>query len=124
MEAKEIGERLVALCNQGKYEQALNELYSDDIVSIEARGDDAMPAETRGIEGVRGKGKWWVENHEVHSGSTEGPYPHHDKFAVRHRFDVTPKAGPMANKRFQMDEIAVYTVKNGKIVREEFYYGT
>jgi ketosteroid isomerase-like protein len=35
---------------------------------------------------------------------------------------VTPKAGPQKGKRMQMDEIGVYTVKNGKIVREEFFY--
>ena len=33
--------------------------------------------------------------------------------------DVTPKA---SGERMQMDEVAVYTVKDGKIVQEEFLY--
>ena len=123
MDTKQVGERLVELCNQGKNEQAVEELYDKDIVTIEAgSGSPEMPAEMRGIDAVRAKGKWWFENHEVHSGKTTGPYPHQDRFAVRHEYDVTAKGGPMTGQRFQMDEIAVYTVKDGKIVREEFYY--
>jgi ketosteroid isomerase-like protein len=32
---------------------------------------------------------------------------------------VTPKA---TGKRMQMDEVAVYTVRDGKIVEERFFY--
>jgi ketosteroid isomerase-like protein len=35
-------------------------------------------------------------------------------------FDVTPKA---TGQRVKNREIAVYTVANGLIVREEFFYG-
>ena len=31
-------------------------------------------------------------------------------------------AGPMAGKRMQAEEAGLYTVKNGKIVQEEFFY--
>ena len=37
--------------------------------------------------------------------------------AARHV--ITQKA---TNKRMTMDEIALYTIANGKIVREEFFY--
>jgi len=37
-------------------------------------------------------------------------------------FDVTPKDGPMQGKRFQMDEAGLYTVVDGNIVKEEFFY--
>jgi ketosteroid isomerase-like protein len=33
--------------------------------------------------------------------------------------DVTPKGG----KRTKMDEVGVFTVANGKIVEERFFYG-
>jgi ketosteroid isomerase-like protein len=33
--------------------------------------------------------------------------------------DVTPKAG---GERMQMKEVALYTVKDGKIAQEEFWY--
>ena len=41
---------------------------------------------------------------------------------VRFTFEVTPKTGPMAGKRMTMDESALYTVKDGKVVQEEFFY--
>jgi ketosteroid isomerase-like protein len=42
-----------------------------------------------------------------------------DQFVVRFTMDVTPKE---TGKRVKMDEIGVYTVLNGKIVAERFYY--
>jgi hypothetical protein len=41
----------------------------------------------------------------------------HDQFVVQYDVDATDKN---SKKRFQMSEVGVYTVKNGKIVREEF----
>jgi hypothetical protein len=46
-----------------------------------------------------------------------GPFVAHDRFVVQYDVDVTDKA---SKKRMQMSEVGVYTVKNGKIVREEF----
>jgi len=38
---------------------------------------------------------------------------------VFYRFEITPKAG---GERRKMTEVALYTVKNDKIAREEFFY--
>ena len=121
MNAKEIGTKLVELCSQGKNADALKTLYSPDIVSIEAAAAPGMDRETRGIDGVVGKNNWWMENHEVHSAKCDGPFPHDDRFAVHFNYDVTNKP---SGKRFNMDEMALYTTKAGKIVREEFFYTT
>lgn len=122
MSAKEVGQELVEYCRKGKNWEAIDKLYSKDIVSVEAMGNPQMPAEMRGIEAVRGKNKWWEENNEVHSASVEGPFPHKDRFAVKFHYETTPKTGPMKGKRLKMDEVGIYTVKDGKIVREEFFY--
>jgi len=122
MDTKQVGEKLVALCREGKNLEAVDMLYSPDIVSVEAMGNPDMPAEQRGIDAIRGKNQWWLNTHEIHSASAEGPYPHQDRFAVKYHYDVTAKEGPMAGQRFAMDEVAVYTVQDGKIVREEFFY--
>lgn len=122
MDTKQVGEKLVSLCSKGKNLEAIESLYSKDIVSVEAISSPEIPAKMRGIDKIRGKNKWWFENNEVHSVKVEGPFPHNDRFAVKYHFDVTPKAGPQKGKRFQMDEVGVYTVKNGKIVKEEFFY--
>ncbi|MFK7913582.1 MAG: SnoaL-like domain-containing protein [Pseudomonadales bacterium] len=121
MNIQEISTSLVALCNAGKDEEAMNRFYSDDIVSIEAGGDSPeMPARIQGLEAVQGKAQWWHANHEVHSMEAHGPYHGDaaDQFAVRFTMDVTPTGG----ERMQMDEVALYRVANGKIVEEQFLY--
>ncbi len=124
MDTKQVGEKLVSLCSKGKNMEAVESLYSKDIVSVEAMGSPEMPAELRGIDKIKGKNQWWYDNNEVHSAKVEGPFPNNDRFAVKFHWDVTPKAGPRKGKRMQMDEVGIYTVKNGKIVREEFFYST
>jgi len=57
----------------------------------------------------------------VHSAIVDGPYPNGDRFAVRFSFDITRKA---TGERVKMDEVTLYTVRNGKIIREEFFYVT
>ena len=121
MSAKEIGQQLVAFCKEGKNLESINTLYSENIESVEA----AEPQQggqrvTKGIEGVRGKNQWWSENHEIHSAAVHGPHPHgDDRFAVRFEYDITNKPSGM---RIQMDEVGVFTVEGGKIVKEEFFY--
>lgn len=119
MDTKEVGTKLVELCQVGKNMEAIDTLYSDDIVSVEARGDETMPAEMRGIDAIRGKNRWWIENHEVHAASVEGPMVNGDRFTVIFDFDITAK---QTGERMQMKEVALYSVADGKIVREEFYY--
>ena len=119
MTTLEVGNRLVELCREGKNDEAMKELYSPDIVSVEAGAPPAMSAETRGIDAVVAKGVWWAENHTIHSAKVEGPFPHGDRFIVRFTYDITIK---QANQRVTMDEAALFTVANGKVVREEFFY--
>jgi ketosteroid isomerase-like protein len=121
MTTLEIGTKLVELCKQGKNHEAMETLYAPDVVAVEAAAMPGMPAETQGLDKVRAKSKWWADNHTIHSASVEGPWPNGDRFAVRFSYDITNKP---QNRRMQMDEIALFTVKNGKIVREEFFYVT
>ena len=122
MDTKQVAQRLVDLCREGKNAEAQATLYSPDIVSIEAYAPPGMSAECKGLDAIRAKGEWWRANHEIHGAAAKGPYLLGDKFAVMFNFDITPKTGPGAGKRTMMEEVAVYTVKNGKIVREEFMY--
>jgi hypothetical protein len=107
----------VELCRNGEWRKALDELYAKDIVSVEAHEMENMPAEMRGIDQVRGKTDWWEKNMEVHSAKVSGPFVARDTFVVQFDIDVTDKA---SKKRMQMSEIGIYTVKEGKVAREEF----
>lgn len=117
-----VGKKLVELCKEGKNMEAIETLYSPQIVSVEAASGPNMPAKMEGIEAIKGKATWWEANHEVHSAEVDGPFPNGDRFIVRFKYDVTAKGGPMAGKRFMMEEGALYTVKDGKISQEEFFY--
>lgn len=118
----EVAKKLVDLCKQNKHMEAIETLYSPNIVSIEAFAPPGKNARAEGIAAIKGKAEWWFNNHEIHGGKTEGPWPHGDRFIARFSYDVTPKTGPMAGKRFTMEEAALYTVKDGKITQEEFFY--
>jgi ketosteroid isomerase-like protein len=121
-DALTIGKKLVELCRQHKNIEAMETLYAPNIVSIEPYGSPEMPARQEGIDAIRAKTKWWYDNHEVHSGTAEGPWPHGDRFIVRFKYEVTAKTGPMKGQRMQIDEAALYTFAGGKIVQEEFFY--
>lgn len=121
-EAMEVGKKLVAMCQQKQWMGAIDALYSADVVSIEAMAPGDKSPRMDGIAAVKGKTEWWEANHEVHSSTVEGPWPHGDRFIVRFTIDVTPKVGPMAGKRFTLSEAGLYTVKGGKVVQEEFFY--
>ncbi len=121
MNTMEIAQKLVELCKQGKNEEALDTLFAEDMVSVEAVAMPGAPQEAKGLAAVKGKGEWWLANHEIRSASVTGPWPHGDRFVVGFQYDVTNKP---SGKRMKMDEVGLYTVRNGKIVREEFFYDT
>jgi ketosteroid isomerase-like protein len=117
-----IAEELVSLCRQGRNLDAIEAFYSPDIVSVESMGNEQMPREMRGIDAIKGKNQWWAENNTVHSATADGPFVGpDDKFAVYYNYDVTFKP---TGQRMPMEEMALYTVKDGKVVREQFFYRT
>jgi hypothetical protein len=118
-----VGSELVDLCREGKERDAIDKLYSPAIVSIEAYDlPPVLPKRVEGIADVVRKAEAWESSNDVHSRAVEGPYPHGDRFVVHFKYDVTPKVGPMAGQRLQLDETALYTVADGKVVHEEFFY--
>jgi len=119
MTTQEVAAKLVEMCSQGKFQEAVAALYSDDIVSMEAGAPPGGSRESKGIAAIKAKGEWWGANHEVHSSVVEGPLVAGSHFAVTFKMDITFKP---QSRRFQMEELAVYKVKGGKVVYEEFFY--
>jgi hypothetical protein len=113
----EIGTKLVELVKAGKPEQAVETLYARDVVSIEAMPGDGR--EAKGIPACLEKTKQFEQQFEVHGAEAKGPFPNGDRFAVFYSFDITPRKG---GPRTKMTEVGIYTVKNDKIAREEFFY--
>lgn len=116
MSTEKIAKDLAALCAAGKFDEAGEKYWADDVTSIEPRGDMAV---SRGKEAARDKGKWWAGAHIVHGVALAGPYVNGDQFALRFTIDMTVKE---TGARATMDEIGLYTLKNGKIAEERFFY--
>jgi hypothetical protein len=119
MTTQEIAQTLVELCAQGKFKDAIQSLYSEDIVSVEAFAMPGHEREVKGLQAVIGKADWWEAEHEVHDAKVEGPMVAGSHFCVRFTIDVTGKS---TGQRMTMDEPAIYQVQDGKIIREEFFY--
>ena len=118
MNAIEVGQRLIALTTADKDPQALDELYADNVVSIEADGSDGTPDIFEGIQAVRDKHAWWNSVATMHEVTAEGPYgaAADNQLAIKFGMDVTMQD----QGRMQMTEIGIFTVENGKIVREVY----
>jgi hypothetical protein len=117
MTTKEIAERLVALCRQGKFETAHKELYATDAINIEPYGTPAFPKETKGLNALIEKGdKFTAMMEQVHSISVSDPLVAGSSFACAMQLDVTIKG----HGRVNMAELCIYEVKDGKIISEQF----
>lgn len=119
MTAIEIGKELVALCRQGKNMDAIAKFYSPTVESVEAIVDAQIGQVQKGIEAVKGKNQWWVENHQIHKVEVNGPFPNGDQFIIHFTYNVTCK---QTGKRMTMSEMGLFTVEGGKIVKEVFFY--
>ena len=117
MSTLELAKAFTNLLKQNDDEGAAEKYNADNIVSYEAQ--EGPMAVCEGKAAVKQKGDWWRANHEVHNATVEGPYINGDQFALRFKMDLTPK---QTGERVTMDEVGVYTVKDGKIVEERFYY--
>jgi len=121
MNTQQVANRLVELCREGKGQQAQDELYSKDAVSVEMEGMEAsgMPTVAKGMDAIREKGRTFNEGIEaVHGGTVGDPIVMGNWFAITMTMDATFKG----RGRMNMEEICVYQVKDGKIVREQFFY--
>jgi ketosteroid isomerase-like protein len=121
MEPKKIGETLMSLNCDGRYIDAISAYYSEDVVSVDTHGNGTR-TEAHGIDEIRAKSIRWIEEHDVHSVSAEGPMLNGDQFSVIYDFELTPKSGPQAGERTKVREVGVYTTRHGRIVREEIFH--
>ncbi len=115
--AGEVGAALVEMFNKGQINEVEQKFWSPAIVSCEGEG---VAMEWVGRKSVARKNAEWHSQHRIHGASAEGPYVGATGFAVKFRLDIEMLAD---GKRLRMEEIGVYAVRNGKIVREEFMYG-
>lgn len=118
MSTKEIAKKLKKLCDHGKFEDAVKELFARDAVSIEPMASAGFEKETHGLDAILKKGEKWNEMvSATHSIEISEPMVAGNTFALTMRMDVTTKD----KGRMDMTELCVYNVKDGKIVSEQFF---
>ena len=118
MTTQEVATAFVNLLQQGKYDEAQIEFFSDDIVSVEPEGvPDRIQ---KGIDAIREKGeKFNASVEEIHTNEVSEPLISGQFFCCTIRSKMSFKSMP---EPILLDELAVYHVGNGKIDREEFFY--
>ena len=145
----EIGKELVTLCREKKNLEAIDKFYSPAVESIEAEAIPQIGKVQKGIDKpIRaiaispdhnllaaaghdnslhfwhlGKGNWMNSgvrvNSQIATITTMRYFPNGDQFIIHFTYDVTPK---QSGKRMSMSEMGLYTVRDGKIAKEEFFY--
>lgn len=117
MNTNDVAQKWVQMCREGKNMECVNELYADNVISKEMPGWSNEV--TEGKQNVINKNQEWLENVvEFHGGDVSDPVVAGNHFTSKMDFDVTFKD----RGRQQMEEVAVFEVKDGKIVSEQFFY--
>jgi hypothetical protein len=117
MTTQEVANRFYELSEQGAYDTIQKELYSKDAKSIEPAGGPFV--NVQGIDAIIEKGKQFNESiEEMHGGYSTAPVVAGNYFTLTMGMDVTFKGQP----RMKFDEVAVYEVREGKIVLEQFFF--
>lgn len=117
MTTQEVANRFYELSQKGDWNAIQDELYADNCVSIEP--DFAPVPKVEGMEAIKAKGvQFQSMTEEVHSGYCNEPIVAGNHFSCAMGMDITMKG----QGRMNMDEIAVYEVKDGKIVKEQFFF--
>jgi ketosteroid isomerase-like protein len=122
MNTQDIAKRLVALCREGKYDEVYDELFADDAENIEMLAMAEGPlGNAKGMNAMKKKSAAWsADVEQIHSSSIGEPVVSGNWFAVPMAMDLTMKG----RGRMAMEELCVYQVRDGKIVREQFFYDT
>ena len=114
----EVAARFNELAKEGNWNKIQDELFADNAVSIEPPTSPGLQS-AEGKAAIKQKAKTFNEMvEEMHGGYSTDPVVAGNFFSVAMGMDVTMKG----MGRTKMDEIAVYEVKDGKIVKEEFFY--
>lgn len=116
MTTKEVAQKFYEYCKEDNSEKVML-MYSDDIVSIE-EGKSPMQI-CKGKEEIQKKIDWWNSTFESLEYSCHGPYINGDQFSLLFSMKTKHKK---TGEEESFEEVALYTVKDGKIIEEKFMY--
>lgn len=119
MTTEQVAKRYYELIQQHQYEQIQNELYAPDAVSIEPENASGLPLVVTGIEALRQKeGLFFTQVDELFGSYMSELVVSTFFFSMMTGMDVKMKG----KERKKKEQICVFEVRDGKIVREQFFY--
>ena len=121
MTTQEVAARYHELASQRKFIEIQDTLYHEDVVCQEPdkAASMGMPVFTNGLEAVKAKGiarRAMMET--LHTYDVCEPIVAGEFFSIVLKQEVTFKGKP----RMALEEIGVFQVKDGKVVKEQFFY--
>ncbi|MES2654080.1 MAG: SnoaL-like domain-containing protein [Bacteroidota bacterium] len=118
MTTREVAFRFNELAQQEKWFEIQEELFADNVKSIEPVNSPYM-GYAEGKANVRKKGEDFVKKIEAfHGATTSEPAVGGNYFAVGREMEITLQEFG----RIQMNQVMLYDVKNGQIISEQFFY--
>ena len=118
MTTHEVANQLVDLCRQGKWEECIEKYYSPEIMSVEPEGGPW--GTVQGLAAIAKKGEeWQAMVKEFHSSEISDPIVAENFFSITMKSSVTMNG---MDHPINMDEVCVYEVQDGKVVKEQFFY--
>jgi hypothetical protein len=122
MTVQEVADRYHELARQGKWFEIQDELFAEDVKSIEPADASVRYRYLKSAEGkanVRKKAEEWVSRVEkVYDSYFTAPVVGGNHFALGWGID----ADVAGLGRRRIDEIMLYEVRDGQIVLEQFFY--
>ena len=118
MTTQEVADRLSQLFKENKWNEAQDELFAENAVSIEPAHSQGLQT-AEGLAAIKQKGAMFSSMiEEMHGGYVTDLVVAGNLISCGMGMDVTMKGAP----RMKMDEICIYEVRDGKIVKEQFIY--
>lgn len=118
MTTQEVANRMNELFKENRWMEVQDELYAENAVSIEPPHAQGLKS-VEGLAAIKQKGEMFnTMIEEMHGGWHSEPIVAGKFISFGMGMDVTMKG----MGRMKMDEIAVYEVKDGKVVMEHFFF--
>ncbi len=116
----EIARGFTAMLRLGQFEAAGEKFWAADVISAEpAPLSHDIPALGSGKEAVSRKVKARFGEGDIDDLSIDGPFITGDQFAL---FLDMLMTNPTTGKTQPFTEIAIFTVRDGRIIEERFFY--
>ena len=108
------------MLRQGQFVAARERFWAADVRCIEPHDlPDGIAAEVSGIEAARAKTARWLASRHIHDLSIDGPFVTGNQFAL---FLDMMIGGQPSGADQPFTEIAIFTVRDGQISEERYFY--